>query len=205
MKNEDVLRAHALLHPECELVEIRAVLPNHQLWTGLFHCADRLAASVEQLTRAGAEAVYWTINRISPALAGKATNSMEPAGTEMGITREDFDRITNLFLAIDNRGSRDAVCQLTRDLVSHLAGRGWPKPVIVDSGNGYHLFYPADIDPFCQPCLQRVVDNLADKFDRDGATIDRHSIQPDRLARVPGTFNRKGEPRLARIIEEVIA
>ena len=50
-----------------------------------------------------------------------------------------------------------------------------------------------------------MVGSLKSRFDLPDAIIDGKCVNPGRIARVPGSYNRKAIPRLARILEEVAA
>lgn len=79
-----------------------------------------------------------------------------------------------------------------------LQAGGWPAPLWVDSGNGYHLYYrlpdaqvgghvKSETDPVAT--LLRV---LKAKFDTPAAEIDASVFNAARVMKVPGTLARKG-------------
>jgi hypothetical protein len=87
------------------------------------------------------------------------------------------------------------------------------SPIIVDSGNGFHLYYqlPAEMpgghcDSASDP-IARLLAVLARKFDADGATIDTKVYNPSRIMKIPGTWAKKGRNsadrphRQSRVIE----
>ena len=43
----------------------------------------------------------------------------------------------------------------------HLRERGWPIPVLADSGNGHHLLYPVDLPPDDGEIVKRCLQALA--------------------------------------------
>src|SRR5262249_54882112 len=88
----------------------------------------------------------------------------------------------------------------------HLTELGWPDPVEVDSGNGRYLLFHVKLpnDESSRELVRLVLHALADEF--PGAKIDRSVHNASRLARLPGTWNRKGKDkpdrphRLARLV-----
>lgn len=89
-----------------------------------------------------------------------------------------------------------------------LETQGWPAPVFIDSGNGWHLLYRIDMacDRFSQALLGRFLKTLASRFDSEAAQVDRAVHNPARISKLPGTWARKGTNtpdrphRLARIV-----
>ncbi len=82
---------------------------------------------------------------------------------------------------------RDAVLE-------HLSSLGWPGPVMIDSGNGYHLLYRIEMpnDDSVRETLKSVLYSLAGKFNGPEATIDRAVHDAPRIAKLPGTWAKKG-------------
>ena len=81
---------------------------------------------------------------------------------------------------------------------------GWGLPLRVDSGNGCHLYYPIKQENTDDNTQLRaaVLTGLAERFDTSVVHIDRSVFNAARIARLPGTTNRKGEVhRLCRVID----
>lgn len=76
---------------------------------------------------------------------------------------------------------------------------GWPKPVLVDSGNGLHSYWPLSKD-ISSAAWVKVAQAL-----KAALTFAKVIADPSRTAdfasvlRTPGTFNRKGEPKLVQV------
>ena len=85
-------------------------------------------------------------------------------------------------------------------LLDHLCALGWPMPVLVSSGNGLHLVYrielPNDEDGtrLVAGCLHA----LAVLFDDAVVKIDQTVKDAPRVARLPGTLNKKGPNTVER-------
>lgn len=83
---------------------------------------------------------------------------------------------------------------LANDVQAHLDGLGWPKPVVFDTGNGYHVLYRIDQPntDLVRAAIKKALYALAAKFNRPGAVIDKVVHNASRLARLPGSWARKG-------------
>ncbi len=83
----------------------------------------------------------------------------------------------------------------TEAVAAHLDSLGWPRPVWVDSGNGFYLLYRINL-PNDEPerlLLRSLLHALHDRF--PGAKIDRAVHNAARIIRLPGTWNQKGRNR----------
>jgi hypothetical protein len=197
IESEAIVRAAVdVLHKANPLIELRPLMPDGRWWVGLYDDPEKLVRSILGLNAIEATAVYWSLNRIKPR---PATNSVGPARKNGCIGNADIDRIRWLFLDIDNKGDRAAVDQLAADVQKYLSAKGWQPPVGVDSGTGRYLLYPCDLPVTSAKMVKSVIKTLKERFDREGAIIDGKCANLGRIARVPGTFNRKGLPRLATL------
>ncbi len=77
---------------------------------------------------------------------------------------------------------------------AHLAIREWPAPVVADSGNGYGVFYHCDLpnDRPTADLLRKLLADLSERFSGPAGIIDKAVHNANRLAKVPGTWARKG-------------
>jgi hypothetical protein len=76
-------------------------------------------------------------------------------------------------------------------LKQFLTERGWPQPITIDSGSGYHLVYCANgcsVSPEATQVLARALRYLKSLF----PGLDAGVYNPARIARVPFTINRRG-------------
>jgi putative DNA primase/helicase len=71
---------------------------------------------------------------------------------------------------------------------------GWPSPVLVDSGNGMHLYWRVDLpnNKHATALLGGLVRRLAELFDAPDGKLDRETHYAQRHARVPGVLVKKG-------------
>lgn len=83
----------------------------------------------------------------------------------------------------------------------------WKDPILADSGNGYHLFYPIDLPRDDDGAVKKILLALGQVFDSEFVTIDKTLFNPSRIIKLPGTWARKGYEipgrphRLAKVLE----
>jgi hypothetical protein len=117
-------------------------------------------------------------------------------------------------IRLADTNSTDAEKEVAGDLAwecyGYLTDLGWCQPVVVDSGNGWHLLYPIDLpnDKLSHAIQKKALAALASRFDRPGAQIDRSVHNASRISKLPGSWVRKGPEsddrpwRMARIMLE---
>ena len=90
--------------------------------------------------------------------------------------------------------------KVTCEILTHLEDLGWPRPVMVDSGNGWHLLFRIDLPntDLARILLKDVLAWLGDKFDSDKAKVDRAVHNANRISKLPGTWARKGPEEPSR-------
>jgi hypothetical protein len=169
------------------------------------------AARIASLATAAGGA-YFTPQRLDPALIGRGTPGKfvqvrrDGAATVPALTK-DADVIERRYLIVDVDPARPSgVCATNDEKAAALAVAdqvrtmmgliGWPRPVQVDSGNGFHLYYRLP-EPFGQTAdpdpIAWALALVARHCDRPSAVVDRTVFNPARIMKIPGTFAKKGE------------
>ena len=113
-------------------------------------------------------------------------------GCKSGKTPEDRERLRRESIKLAKRISDD------------LTSEGWTEPVIVHSGNGAQMWYRID-EPTESDLVSRTLKALAAKYDTGELHIDTAVADAGRIARLPGTWNRKpeypnNEHRMAEVV-----
>lgn len=165
--------------------------------------SDRLDEFVRQaaLLSGCGTGVYWTLNPVRPAVQARADYAIHECRRR---TRDqDIDRRRRLVIDVDpvrpgglsaSAGERDQAWAVAAAVAAHLRERGWPAPVVADSGNGYHLLYAIDLPAADGGVVKGALAALAARFNRPEARIDTQVYNPSRMIRLYGTANCKGEP-----------
>lgn len=208
------------LGPE-DVVEIRAfdVQKPGRVVAG-FVRADKLRereSAVVQIADRAAGGCYFTPQRLDPTVLNRTKNLLPEVKRRNGQTQpkltEDADVIARRYLLVDidpvradgfekhsatddEKAAAWAVAAAAR---VYLTTRGWADPLVVDSGNGYHLYYrlpgPLPGGPVADPArdpLGLTLRALAKWFNSTAARIDPVVFNASRIMKVPGTVARKG-------------
>jgi hypothetical protein len=155
--------------------------------------------------------VYFTLNPVSLPLraGGKLTGDedilcrrrllidcdprRDPAALEAARERaraegRDFNGIS----ATDDE--KAAALGTAAEIRAHLKGRGWPEPIVADSGNGGHLVYAIDLpnDVASLNLVKGVLQALARRFESPAVEIDTAVCNASRITKLYGTMACKG-------------
>jgi hypothetical protein len=206
-----------LLHPDpADVFEVRFLnVPNNR-WkpiqaSGYFdgHHLDAAAIAIETYSEdRKAAGCYVTLNARNPALLARAHNRVvdNPAATT---TDAEIIRRQWLFVDIDpirpsGIAANDAEVKAAEDLlevvVERLRGFSFSYPLIANSGNGRYALYKIDLknNDESTAMLRRFYAGLRAILptpDPGGpsADIDTGVYNAARIARIGGTWNRKGD------------
>lgn len=170
-----------------------------------------MARSIAAVANEPGASVYFTPHRLNPVVLQRARNVLVEVGPRLRLTA-DADVLERRYLLIDVDPVRPAGVSATdaeksharevADRVRERVNRHAPGgPLVVDSGNGFHLYYrlpdPETGGTVADPAADRtavILHALAQNFDTAAATIDTSVFNPSRIMKVPGTVARKGEP-----------
>ena len=194
-------RAMEVLHSAGDVVELRAFRGKETV-SGYFSDRDTLLSEAVRLESQG-YSVYITLNRIDEALLARSVNKVKRYPKA---TTSDADVVRRLWLPIDLDPARPSGVSATseekkaalyraRDVRDWTRDRGWPDPVIADSGNGAHLLYPVDLpnDRSSTETIRRVLKAFALHFDDHMVVVDTGVANAARIWKLYGTLARKGE------------
>ena len=191
-------------------VEVRAFLPSSgrvQTWSGYYDDGDELTRDMVEATDRGATGVFATVNPPVSALRARGLNRL--ARASRGGTTSDDEIERRIFLVLDLDPVRPSGISATdaektegreraRAIVAYLRSRDWPEPVVVDSGNGVHLYYPVDLPTDDGGLVARVLQALDARFSDGAVHVDTTVGNASRIMKVPGTWARKGEDTTER-------
>ena len=157
-----------------------------------------------------ATGVYFTLNPVEPELLELYCNRVERRPRKTS-TDTDILHRTRILVDIDPQryslttgrrcpgdlSATDAekakACETAERIRADLTTAGWPEPVTIDSGNGFYLLYKVDLAVQDGGLTQRCLKALATRYDNPGANVDTRVHNPSRIAKIPGTWARKGD------------
>jgi hypothetical protein len=165
---------------------------------------DHLADMAEQalaLTRQ-AQGVYFTLNPLKPAILARRANRVDVAAE--GMLAGDGDVASRRWLLVDADPCRTAGVSATAaekllarsvifDIHDYLRARGWPLPVVADSGNGHHLVFRIALPTDDGGLVKRTLAALATLFDTPEVHVDTSVYNSSRIVKLYGTWARKGD------------
>jgi hypothetical protein len=177
--------------------EVRLFRPNG-VAVGYFDSWDAALLAVEN-EPSQYKAAYFTLNAINlPAGIPLNPRALTPSRNAAGAA--DIARRTWLLVDLDpprpaGTNSTDAEKQAAREQAErvreYLDGRGWPEPVLADSGNGWHLLYRIDLpnDDNATVLVRGILARLHQLF----PMVDEGNFDAPRLCKFYGSWARKGE------------
>jgi len=98
--------------------------------------------------------------------------------------------------------------ELAHEILTYLGQIGFPAPIQVDSGNGFHLYYRVDLpnDQASKAIVRDALTLLDNTFSDARGDVGAECHDARRLSRLPGTWSRRGKDsktrpyRLARFL-----
>ena len=182
--------------------EVRA-LPSGRSVTISGDDLDGAAQAVEAI--AGAKGTYLTLNPVRPDLNGAARAADVVARRHLLIDCDPARPDPDSSATDAEKAAAKAVADAAQ---ADLTARGWPRPIVVDSGNGWHLLYRIDLpaDKLSHQILSRCLKALQESHGTTAAQIDTKVHNASRITKLPGTWARKGPHtddrphRMARIV-----
>jgi len=180
-----------LLHPT-DRHEIRALGPgdgqsrSKVTWRGDPDAVKTITALAD------ANGVYFTLNPVRADLGDKAASAADIL--ERRNLLIDCDPVKSVKDAMATDKEKAHAWDLGSRVREYLASRGWPDPAVIDSGNGMHLEYLIALpnDEASKVLIAFVLHELADRFNTPCATVDVKVADAPRIAKLPGTWVRKG-------------
>lgn len=204
-----------------ELVEVRIVDNTYKrTYSGYFTDVNTLLNEIRKYDNCN---IYFTLNAINPACYDREQH--DRIVTKPKSTTSDNDIVGRDWILIDidtkkpsDTNSTDKEKEMAKEVVNNvfkfLRDEGFEKPVVCDSGNGFHLLYKIAMKnsnentTICKEFLQ-VLDML---FSNPNVEIDCSTFNSSRICKLYGTFSRKGsntkkrpqrESKILRIPDEV--
>lgn len=204
-----------------ELVEVRIVDNAYKrTYSGYFTDVNTLLNEIRKYDNCN---IYFTLNAINPACYDREQH--DRIVTKPKSTTSDNDIVGRDWILIDidtkkpsDTNSTEEEKEMAKEVVNNvfkfLRDEGFEKPVVCDSGNGFHLLYKIAMKnsnentTICKEFLQ-VLDML---FSNPNVEIDCTTHNASRVCKLYGTFSRKGsntkkrpqrESKILRIPDEV--
>ena len=188
-----------------DIVELRVMLKDVSIVAGRFTDLRKMAVVAQEIDTEWPEAaaVYFTINPIDPVAASRIGDFKANSVRSRVRTTRDRDVAQRTLYLLDfdpirpagvcaTQGEKKAAYACLLRVRDYLRREGWPEPIVVDSGNGYHCYFQGDRCSPASPEWPRVLKYLDATFGSATVKVDTAVGNPARVSRLPGTMNRKG-------------
>src|SRR5271155_5123138 len=143
----EIGRAIIVLFEPGDVVEVRIPKTRVGVVSGYFDDHKLLAAAIHAAdTKYRASGVYYVVNKVNPALLGRAFNRLkewaEPTTADNNIIRRcwlpiDLDPVRPAGIS-SSEEEHAAAIHRARTIADDME-KEWDRPIIADSGNGAHL------------------------------------------------------------------
>lgn len=182
-----------------DLVEVRCI-GDKVTFSGYYKNVENLIRDVGQHDDCN---VYYTINPINESCHGRpqceqmirnpknTTTDAEIIGRSWVFIDFDCEKVTNVN---STKEEKEFAHRKALEVYRYLKKEGFNEPVIVDSSNGYHAFYPCRLAATEENDLlvSRFLKALAMMFSDEHVSIDVKTANRARVVKLAGTFSRKG-------------
>jgi len=206
-KIQEIKKNIETLHPpdQNHVVEVRILGVAYKGTISGYYDAknyEQLAKDVLQYV-GKAESIYVTLNPVDPSLLGRADNKLKEKAKA---TTSDSDIVKRTLLLIDIDPERRSgisssdeekkkAKDVTEKIYKELKSRGFPEPIVADSGNGSHLLYFIDLknNDETTKLIERFLIAVDLKFSTEEVKIDLKVFNAARITKLYGTKACKGD------------
>lgn len=194
-----------------ETFEIRAIARTkygrgEEILSGYFREVESAARAVARRDSANVVGWYVTLNPVMPSLYARRADRLDTVGKDS--TTKDNHVTKRKRILIDFDPSRPtgisssdaehaAALALATEAADELVQRGWPTPVLTDSGNGGHVVLAIDEDVDDGDLVERFLVAASARWGCAAGEIelkvDTGNYNPSRITKLYGTPARKGD------------
>lgn len=200
MINEsEIYKWFDLMKGNNQLTEIR-IIGNGQTFSGYFKDARTMVEAIKPYSSYN---IYFTINRIDETCYGReqcnrivrkpknTTSDAEIIGRDFVFLDLDAKKISGVNATNEEVEKTKAKA---KEVYKFLKENGFYEPIVVFSGNGVHLYLRCALLPTEEnnKIIKRFTQAMGMLFSDEYVDIDQKIFNLGRIAKVPGTYSRKG-------------
>jgi archaellum biogenesis ATPase FlaH len=209
----EIRRWYDLIGSTNQIIEVRVISPQGKTYSGYFQDVDSIINALKPYEQYG---IYYTVNSVIPdCYSREQRDRIIPA--KYTTTDKDIAYRSWIYIDIDTKKVTGVNANEQELALAHakcgevyrfLQSQGFNEPVIVMSGNGYHLYYRCNLsnDDTTTSLVKNFVCALSMLFSDNSVDIDEKVTNLSRISKLPGTFSRKGSDtperpqRMCRIV-----
>ena len=199
MNTSEIRKFFDILKDNRKLTEVR-ILDRRKTFSGYFTSVDTM---LEQLKRYDNFNIYFTLNAINPACASRSQSNIIQESPSSTTSDNDIIQRDWVLIDIDPKRPSDTnatdaekklALEVGRNVYRYLESIGFPKAVVADSGNGYHLLYKTELpnNERTKLLIKDFLQSLSTLFDTEEVSIDTSVFNAGRICKLYGTSSRKG-------------
>lgn len=197
---EAIRKVLTKLKPNNEVTEMRVLKTDNGTVSGYY---DNYEYLIEDAIEWNGYNVYMTLNPVKKDLIARKCNDYQTYATNTTKDSE-IEKYSILLIDCDPKRSagisateeeHDQAIRLAEKIYNYLELQGWSRGILVDSGNGAHIFYKIDLPNNSESIelVKNVLKVLDSKFSNDTVEVDKTTYNPSRICKIPYTMSRKGE------------
>lgn len=190
--SEQIRKGLETIFADGQTIEVRAVgmgMP----FIKRFNQKDAATKTLEALSVGGKfDGIYYVLNEIPMLLPGNGASDSDVTRRRWLFIDCDAIRPKNVSATDEEKF---ASLQVAETIKSAMMMRGWSEPTVADSGNGYHLLYPIDLENTIDTAslVKGVLIALGKLYSTDKVVIDPVVFNAARITKAYGTMVRKGD------------
>ena len=199
MNTSEIRKFFDILKDNRKLTEVR-ILDRRKTFSGYFTSVDTM---LEQLKRYDNFNIYFTLNAINPACGSRSQSNIIQESPSSTTSDNDIIQRDWVLIDIDPKRPSDTnatdaekklALEVGRNVYRYLESIGFPKAIIADSGNGYHLLYKTELpnNERTKLLIKDFLQSLSTLFDTEKVSIDTSVFNAGRICKLYGTSSRKG-------------
>jgi hypothetical protein len=201
---------HAFAWTDGERREVR-ILGKGPVWHAVASTPLEAAGAIERVGYG--LGVYITMNPLAEGALAAVSPRMTRAVRGCAASDSVIARRTRFVIDLDpvrpaDTASTDAqltdALELAAVVSSELLDGGWPRPTVVCSGNGFHLYWGVDLEAH-SALPAAALKALDARFTPHTVRLDPKVGNASRIMRVPGTWTAKGDDRSMHRVASVMS
>lgn len=184
-----------------DVVEVRILRTPKGTVSGYYNDYNKLATDVGKYI--GKYDIYFTMNPAKDELLARCKNRLAEYAKQT-TTDNDIKELRHILIDIDpvrasgissTNAEKMAAKQIIKEIVKDFNAEGFPKPVLADSGNGYHLLLPIKLENNAEnvAVIKEFLATLDFLYSNKQAQVDVTTYNPSRIIKLYGTTACKGD------------
>lgn len=203
VNEQEIRRWWDLFHGPGSTIEIRLISKNKN-GSGYFNDIDAALADIRAHSGYDGFGIYAPFNEMKDGAGSKTQFGSIQIGGRLSTTSDNEIAVRRyFFIDIDPERPTDTnatdeqktlAWQKCVQVRTFLRNEGFNEPVVVDSANGYHLYYKIDVPntPETTEIIKNATKALNILFGDEHTKIDEAIFNAARIAKIPGTQSAKG-------------